>query len=88
MKTYYSCGIAKEKEFLLDTSDFYIQEINLCETKQYTYSGDSIKYELVDELVLLYDTLRDVLLINSLEYYQEKYATILCKKWDNSLNII
>ena len=72
MKTIYVNGIEKdEPTFLDDSAMFYIQELNQDASDRYVYPNDSIKYQLDGELVVLYDTLRDVFFENTKEYYEE-----------------
>lgn len=72
MKTYYMNGLSKEESyFIKDDSLFYIQEIGNDAPDRFIYPNDSIKYELDDALVILYDTLRDVFFEDTSKYYEE-----------------
>lgn len=72
MRTIYMNGIAKdESHFLEDIPMFYIQEVSQDAPDRYIYPGDSIKYDLDGELVLLYDTLRDMFFEDTQKYYME-----------------
>ena len=61
MKTYLSCGMIKEIPYILaEDGAFGIQEMEgKILTDRYIYPGDSIKYELDNALVGLYDIFRD-----------------------------
>ena len=61
IRTIFMNGIEKDVPYFLDDiQEFYIQELSQELPDRYIYPGDSIKYDLDGELVLLYDTLRDV----------------------------
>lgn len=57
----------------IEDGEFYIQELRNS-IEKYTYRGD-IKYKLDNEMVSLYDTLRDMLFKNTEEYYRELDST-------------
>ena len=73
MKTYLSCGMIKEIPYILaEDGAFGIQEMEgKILTDRYIYPGDSIKYELDNALVGLYDIFRDFLFLDTDEYYRE-----------------
>lgn len=73
MKTYLSCGMIKEIPYILaEDGAFGIQEMEgKLLTDRYIYPGDSIKYELDNALVGLYDIFRDFLFGDTDEYYRE-----------------
>lgn len=73
MKTYLSCGMIKEIPYILaEDGAFGIQEMEgKILTDRYIYPGDSIKYELDNALVGLYDIFRDFLFSDTDEYYRE-----------------
>lgn len=63
MNTYYGCGILKDIPYIIDNpGDFQIQDLGQNNPDRYIYQGDSIKYELDSELVVLYDTLQNLFL--------------------------
>lgn len=62
-----SCDIDK---FPLNTKEFYVQDLGNEHLNRYLYPGDSLKYELDDELVSLYDKLRDTFFDDIDEYYK------------------
>ena len=73
MRTYFSSGMIKEIPYILaENGEFGIQEKeeNML-TYRYMYPGDSIKYELDNALVGLYDIFRDFLFPDTDEYYRE-----------------
>ena len=66
VKIYLCNGMVKEYPYLMeDTSaSFFIQEIeDKCAAREYKYPGDSIKYELGNQLVDIYDLFRRKLLL-------------------------
>lgn len=72
MKTYFKNGICKDVDTFLDcTTEFCVQKMPTYGVENYLYTGDSIKYELDSELVLLYDKFRDLLFKDTDEYYSE-----------------
>lgn len=73
MKTYFSNGILREiDEFLEDTYPmFFVQDLGERHPDRYIYPNDSVKYELDNELVLLYDKFRDLYFADTESYYQE-----------------
>lgn len=76
MRIYLKKGIIIDtNHFSVSDGEFYIQEIEEHCIEKYAYPGDSIKYTLDDEMVILYDTLRDTFFRNTEEYYHELSAT-------------
>lgn len=72
MKTYFQKGISKDIELFPDyVETFCVQEASEFSIEKYIYKGDSIKYELDSELVILYDKLRDLLFQDTDKYYWE-----------------
>lgn len=72
IRTIFMNGIEKDISYFLDDiQEFYIQELSQELPDRYIYPGDSIKYDLDGELVLLYDTLRDVFFEDAQKYYME-----------------
>lgn len=72
MKTYLKNGICKDADIFHDyTTEFCVQTMPNYGVEKYLYTGDSIKYELDSELVLLYDKFRDLLFKDTDEYYSE-----------------
>ena len=72
MKTYFQNGISKDINLYPDyVETFCIQEMPKPSVEKYIYIGDSIKYELDAELVVLYDKLRDLLFEDTDKYYSE-----------------
>ena len=68
MKVYLTNGMVKEETQPEDLkTEFYILELG----NKYTYPNDSISYDVDNELVRLYDTLRDLFFENTDEYYNE-----------------
>lgn len=73
MKTYLCSGMVKEYSYFLDDNDIFgIQEFDSKCADRYAYPNDSIKYELDNQLVRLYDGFRDLLFENTEQYYKEK----------------
>lgn len=71
MKTYYKNGIMQDTDVYLNfIDDFCIQEIPDT-IEKYSYKGDSIRNELDNELVVLYDKLRDLLFPDTDKYYEQ-----------------
>jgi len=62
-----SCDI---DNFMENTTEFYIQDLGEKHLDRYLYPDDSLKYELDDELVSLYDKLRDTFFNDIDEYYK------------------
>lgn len=56
--------------FMENTTEFYVQDLGEKHLNRYLYPGDSLKYELDDELVSLYDKLRDTFFHNIDEFYK------------------
>lgn len=74
MKTFFQDGISKEVNYFLGEQPlFYIQKLEGNPSEKYVYPGDSIKYELDNELVALYDKLRDLFFPDVDQYYSEAY---------------
>lgn len=74
MKTYLGNGMVKEYPNFIDNASvgFFIQETEgQYITDKYIYPDDSIKYELDNQLVDLYDLFRDFLFENTDQYYRE-----------------
>lgn len=72
MRTIFMNGMERDiSYFLEDNSMFYIQEQSHNAFDKYRYPGCSIRYDLDDELVLLYDTLRDMFFEDTRNYYME-----------------
>lgn len=72
MKTYFQNGISKDIELFPDyVETFCVQKMSGSSIEKYIYKGDSIKYELDSELVILYDKLRDLLFQDTDKYYFE-----------------
>lgn len=74
MKIYLSNGMIEENPNFTNNAsiDFFIQELEGQHvTEKYTYPGDSINYELDNQLVDLYDVFRDVLFKDTKQYYKE-----------------
>lgn len=72
MNTYYGCGILKDIPYIIDNpGDFQIQDLGQNNPDRYIYPGDSIKYELDSELVVLYDTLQNLFFKSSDFYYAD-----------------
>ena len=72
MKTYSPKGIVYNREYCIGADDeFCVQEMITPNIEKYTYSGDKIKYELDDELVILYDSLRNHFFKDIEQYYFE-----------------
>ena len=72
MRTFFMNGISKDISYFLENIQmFYIQELSQESPDRYIYPGDYIKYDLDGELVLLYDTLRDMLFEDTQKYYME-----------------
>ena len=68
METYLKNGTIIDKQYILEDDDnFCIQKLN----DRYMYPGDSINYDLDNELVALYDTFRDLFFSNIDAYYEE-----------------
>lgn len=68
METYLKNGTVVDKQYILEDDDnFCIQKLN----DGYIYPGDSINYELDNELVALYDTFRDLFFSDTDAYYAE-----------------
>ena len=73
MRTYFQNGTTKEIPYFINESDgFQIQEIENMTPNKYVYPGDNINTELDRELVLLYDTLRDMIFEDTNMYYLEQ----------------
>lgn len=63
---YYSNGTRCDiNDVLKVTTEFYIKDLGKEYPDRFIYPGDSLKYELDDELVTLYNKLRDILLLIS-----------------------
>lgn len=74
VKTYLCNGMVKEYPYLMeDTSaSFFIQEIeDKYAAREYKYPGDSIKYELGNQLVDICDLFRNLLFEDIDLYYKE-----------------
>lgn len=74
MKIYLSNGMIEENPNFTNNAsiDFFIQELEGQHvTDKYIYPGDSINYELENQLVDLYDVFRDVLFKDTEQYYKE-----------------
>ena len=74
MKTYLGNGMVNEYPDFIDNASvgFFIQETEgQYITDKYIYPDDSIKYELDNQLVDLYDLFRDFLFENTDQYYRE-----------------
>lgn len=74
MKIYLSNGMIEENPNFTNNAsiDFFIQELEGQHvTDKYTYPGDSINYELENQLVDLYDVFRDVLFKDTEQYNKE-----------------
>lgn len=74
MKTYLCNGMVKEYPYFIDdaSTGFFIQEIGeKHNAAQYVYPNDSIKYELDNQLVELYDLFRTLLFKDAKKYYEE-----------------
>ena len=72
MKTYFQNGTSGDIEFFPDyVKNFCVQKMLEPSVEKYIYTGDSIKYELDSELVILYDKLRDLLFKDVDKYYSE-----------------
>ena len=72
MKTFFQDGTSKEEFYFLGEQPFfYIQELDGNMPDRFVYQGDSIKYKLDNELVALYDKLRDLFFPNTEQYYAE-----------------
>lgn len=73
MKTYWGNGILEDIPYFLNCDmEFGIQEINEAPSfDRYTYPNDSIRYDLDDVLVELYDVFRDSLFDDMNRYYLE-----------------
>lgn len=69
MKIYLQNGLAISTDSI--GNQFYVQSSPYSGVAEYTYPGDSIKYDLDDELVTLYDTLRDLFFPDTAQYYSE-----------------
>ena len=93
MKTYLRNGMFKEYPYYIDDANvgFFIQEIdgkNVVD--KYIYPDDSIKYELDNQLVDLYDLFRDLLFKNTAQYYKEVVSLpvwIQCAGQDSDCDI-
>ena len=71
MKTYLQNGLCYDRPHIIDEQQtFSIQEIN-SPVEKYIHTGDEILYDLDGELVLLYDTLRDLYFNDTKSYYRE-----------------
>lgn len=71
MKTYFQNGIFSNESYILEgNTKFYIQELETS-IRKYHYPGDDILYEMDLELVSLYDKFRDLLFLDTDEYYRE-----------------
>ena len=74
MKTYLSSGIKKDIPYVIaDSKEFFIQDLGSRNPDRYIYPNYLIKYELDNELVLLYDTLQDLYFEDDDNYYNEIY---------------
>ncbi|MEE1503805.1 MAG: hypothetical protein UGF89_06145 [Acutalibacteraceae bacterium] len=72
MKTYFQNGTSADIEYSPDyVEKFCVQKMLEPSVEKYIYTGDSIKYELDAELVILYDKLRDLLFEDVDKYYSE-----------------
>ncbi len=72
MKTYFQNGTVDDIELFPDYIEkFCVQKMLKPSTEKYIYTGDSIKYELDAELVILYDKMRDLLFEDVDKYYLE-----------------
>ena len=72
MKTYFQNGTVDDIELFPDYAEkFCVQKMLEPSVEKYIYTGDSIKYEIDAELVILYDKLRDLLFEDVDKYYSE-----------------
>lgn len=72
MKIYCQNGmIYNECDYEKYKDGFYVQENSVDTVNKYSYLGDKIRLEIDSELVLLYDTLRDLFFENINQYYCE-----------------
>lgn len=72
MKTFFQNGTSNDIDIFPDCiGEFCVQKTFELSVEKYIYTGDSIKYELDGELVLLYDKLRDLLFDDINEYNSE-----------------
>ena len=72
MKTYFQNGTVDDIDLFPDYIEkFCVQKMLEPSIENYIYSGDSIKYELDSELVILYDKMRDLLFEDTDKYYSE-----------------
>lgn len=72
MKTYFQNGTSDDIELFPDyVENFCVQKMLESSVEKYIYTGDSIKYDLDSELVILYDKLRDLLFEDVDKYYSE-----------------
>ncbi len=72
MKTYFQNGTSADIECFPDyVGKFCVQKMFEPSVEKYIYTGDSIKYDLDSELVILYDKLRDLLFEDVDKYYSE-----------------
>ena len=70
MKAYLQNGLAEDINIMYNgDSPFYVQDFK----GGYIYPNDSIKYDIDNELVKLYDTFRDLFFDDINKYYQEVY---------------
>lgn len=75
MKTYFSHGIVKDIPYIIDNpEEFQIQDLGSNYPDRYIYPNDSIKYELDNELVSLYDTLQFLYFEDNDNYYNDIYS--------------
>lgn len=71
MITYFQDGHTEDVPyFITDCMQFFIQDIGTSVDK-YAYPNDSLKYDVDNELVKLYDAFRDVLFPDTKQYYRE-----------------
>lgn len=72
MKTYFQNGTSDDIELFPDyVENFCVPKMLESSVEKYIYTGDSIKYDLDSELVILYDKLRDLLFEDVDKYYSE-----------------
>lgn len=68
MKAYLKNGLAEDINIIYNGEEsFYVQDFK----GGYIYPEDTIKYDIDDELIQLYDTFRDLFFPDKEEYYRE-----------------